>query len=282
MVTSILAPIGGQDMPQGHCSRCGRVWTLNERQGVCQWCHKPASCITTTSKPRLIKSRSNQRRKQSYDSGNGYDHLQGEWLTYYKVALPFANSVPDKNDLLHTIISNLADAGRSNGHEPDNQSWMYRIASFAKAQYWRDHYRQINGLDCGRCSNKQRQTCKRDLLYGKCPKLVKIESLNKSITDSEGNLTELGNLIADDKALDLDAWLDYKTFLLTSPERLILIGEKIQQGIALTKGEHCYIQRFRKREQKKLIQGEQFNPFCPNTIVAAPLRLASRSLTDTD
>ncbi len=99
--------------------------------------------------------------------------------------------------------------------------------------------------------------------------LVKIDSLNKPIADSDGNLTELGNLIADDRTLDLDAWLDSKTFLLTSPERLILIGEKIRDRIALTKGEHCYIQRFRKQEQKKLVQDEQFVPLCPNTVVAA-------------
>jgi len=252
-VAAPAAPNGDNHNHQGHCSRCGKIWTLKERQGICQWCHKPASCQSSTSKPRHIKSRSNGRRKQPNGNGNGYDHLQGEWLTYYKVALPFANSVPDREDLLHTIIANLADAGRNNGHKPDNQSWMYRIASFTKAQYWRDHYRQINGLDCGRCSNKQRQKCKRDWLYGKCPKLVKIESLNKPIADSEGNLTELGELIADDKAIDLDAWLDIKTFLLTSPERLILIGEKIRDGIALTNKEHQYLWRFRQKEQKSLL-----------------------------
>ncbi len=255
-VAAPAAPNGDNGNHQGHCSRCGKVWTLKEGQGVCQWCGKPASCQTTKSKPRHIKSRSNGRRKQP--NGNSYDHLSGEWLTYYKVALPFANSVPDREDLLHTIISNLADAGRNNGHKPDNQSWMYRIASFTKAQYWRDHYRQINGLDCGRCSNKQRQECKKDWLYGRCPKLVKIESLNKPIADHEGNMTELGELIADDKALDLDAWLDYKTFLLSSPERLILIGEKIRDGTALTNAEMIYLCRFRKREQKNLFQNERF------------------------
>jgi hypothetical protein len=105
--------------------------------------------------------------------------------------------------------------------------------------------------------NKGR-SAKRTGLYGKCPKLVKIESLNKPIADSEGNLTEFGELIADDKALDLDAWLDYKTFLLTSPERLILIGEKIRDRIALTRAEQKYIERFRKQEQKKLFQDVAF------------------------
>ena len=268
-VAAPAAPNGDNGNHQGHCSRCGKIWTLNERQGICQWCHKPASCQSSTSKPRHIKSRSNGRRKQPNGNGNGYDHLEGEWLTYYKVALPFANSVPDREDLLHTIIANLADAGRNNGHKPDNQSWMYRIASFTKAQYWRDHYKRTNGLTCGNCSTKQRRKCKKDWLYGECPKLVKVESLSKPVIDGEGNITELGELIADDKALDLDAWLDYKTFLLTSPERLILIGEKIRDGIALTKAEQKYIERFRKREQKKLFQDVAFSPLCPNTIVAA-------------
>jgi len=262
VVTSVIvAPSDGQDNPQGHCSRCGKVWILNERQGVCPWCGHLAICQSSQTKPRHIKSRSNGRRKQPYENNNGYDHLQGEWLTYYKVALPFANSVPDRDDLLHTIIANLADAGSNNGHKPDNPSWMYRIASFAKAQYWRDHYKHTNGLTCGNCSSKQRRKCKEEWLYGKCPKLVKIESLNKPIIDGEGNLTELGELIADDKTIDLDAWLDYKTFLLTSPERLTIIGEKIQEGTALTHAERNYLYKYRRREQNKLFQGGHFSPF---------------------
>jgi len=252
MVTVTAAPQPAPQPAAGHCSKCGKVWTLNERQGVCQWCGKPANCQSTTAKPRHIKSRPRPSRKQANDNDNGYHHLPEPYLTFYNVAVPFAKSVPDTEDLLHTIIANLIDAGRSNGHKPDNHSWMYRIASFTKADYWRDHYRHTNGLDCGRCSLKQRRKCKEDWLYGKCPKLVKVESLNKPIIDGEGNLTELGDLIADDKALDLDAWLDSKTFLLSSPERLLLIGEKIRDGIALTNKEHQYLWRFRQRELKSL------------------------------
>jgi len=145
----------------------------------------------------------------------------------------------------------LADAG-NNGHKPDNPSWMYRIASFTKAQYWRDHYKHTNGLTCGNCSKAQRRKCKDGWLYGECPKLVKVESLNKPIIDGEGNLTELGELIADDKALDLDAWVDSRTFIRGAPERLLLIGKKLQDGIPLGNGDDCYLRRFRKREQKRL------------------------------
>ncbi|MFC1995233.1 hypothetical protein ACFLVK_02370, partial [Chloroflexota bacterium] len=83
--------------------------------------------------------------------------------------------------------------------------------------------------------------------------LVKIESLNKPIIDSQGNLTELGELIADDKALDIDAWIDARTFLLGAPERLLTIGGKIRDRITLTESERQYLSYWRKREQKSLI-----------------------------
>jgi len=59
----------------------------------------------------------------------------------------------------------------------------------------------------------QRQKHKEDSLYLECPKAIKLESLNKPIIDSEGHTTELGELIADDKTLDLDAWVDFRDFL---------------------------------------------------------------------
>ena len=242
-----------QNAIQGHCSQCQRVWTLTEPQGVCQWCGKPATCQTITANPRKLPTR---RRKPAPvpPIGKDFERLPEPHLTFYNVALPFARGVPtqDQEDLLHTIISNLADAGRNGKPKPDNPSWMYRIASFTKADYWRERYKLTNGLDCGHCSNKQRRKCKEDWLYSECPKAIKVESMNKPIIDSEGNLTERGNLIADDKALPLDAWLDNKTFLLATPKRLLLIGEKLRQGEALTHYERTILSRFRERERKRL------------------------------
>ncbi len=157
MVTAVISPA---PPPQGHCSLCGKVWTLNERQGVCQWCGKPASYQTTKAKPRHFKSRSNGKRKQP--NGNGYDHLQGEWLTYYKVASRFAHKAKaeDTQDLLHDIILTLATAERNNGHKPFTEAVMYRIASRTVADYWRSYYKASKGLDCGSCSQKQRRKCR--------------------------------------------------------------------------------------------------------------------------
>lgn len=129
---------------------------------------------------------------------------------------------------------------------------MYRIASFSVAQYWRTYYKLTNGLDCGHCSTKQKRECREHDLYSECPKLIKLESLNKPIIDSEGNLTELGDLIADDKALDLDAWLDIRTFLLGCPDRLIAIAQKKLDGIPLDKTDQKYLERFRQQAQKRL------------------------------
>jgi len=244
----------------GHCSRCGKVWTLNERQGVCQWCGKPATCQSSTSKPRHIKSRSNNRRKQLH-SGNGYDRLTGQWLTYYKIASKFTHKAKaeDTEDLLHDIILTLALAERNNGHEPFTEAVLYRIASRTVTDYWRTYYKANTGLDCWHCNKVQRLKCHTHWLYAQCPKAVKLESLEKPIIDSEGNLTELGELIADDKALDLDAWTDAKTFLLGFPQRLLALAHKRAGGIALNDKDRDYLRRFRQSEQKRLFQTSQNN-----------------------
>jgi len=203
-----------------------------------------------------IKSRSNGRKRQARPVGdNGYDQLDGEWLTYYKVASKFTHKAQaqDREDLLHTIILNLAIAGKSNGHKPDNLSWMYRIASFTVAQYWRDYYQRINGIDCGHCSNQQRKRCKQQDLYSECPRAIRIESLNKPIVGEDGHISELAELIADDKAIDLDQWIDDKTWLAGCPQRLIDIAQKIQDGIPLTNADKLYLGKWRKRQQKRLI-----------------------------
>jgi len=160
----------------------------------------------------------------------------------------------DKEDILHTIIMTLADVERNNGHKPFTEAVMYRIASRTVADYWFSHYEINNGLDCKHCSKTQRHKCKEDSLYSQCPKAIKLESLNKPIIDSEGHTTELGELIADDKALDLGAWLDARTFLLGFPQRLLAIAHKRLDSTPLDKKDQKYLERFRRQEQQRLIQ----------------------------
>ena len=253
-VTALPTPNGDNGNPQGHCSQCGKVWTLNERQGVCQWCGHLAVCQSSQTKPRHIKSRSNGRRKQP--NGNGYDQLPEPHLTYYKVASRFSHKakVEDTEDLLHDIILTLAVAERNNGHKPFTEATMYRIASRAVADYWRAQYKLNSGLTCCNCSKAQRRKCKDDDLYTECPKAIKLESLDKPILDNEGNLTTLGELIADDKALDLDGWVSNSTWELGYPQRLVDIAYKLHRDEPLGNGDRSYLKRFRKQAQISLFR----------------------------
>ena len=147
----------------GHCSNCGKIWTLEARQGVCQWCERPAVCQTTrTQALRSIKSKSNGRKRQADTNGNGYDQLDGEWALFYKVASRFSHKAQaqDREDLLQDIMITLADVARNNGHKTLTEPTMYRIASYEVADYWRTQYKLTNGLDCGSCSKAQRQKCR--------------------------------------------------------------------------------------------------------------------------
>ena len=269
-MSSSVTALGEYSRPGGFCSRCHKVWVLKERQGVCRWCGKVATCQTKeTSALRSFKSSRSTRPKQT--EAVGYDHLSGQWLTFYTIASKFSHKAkPDeRDDLLHDIIITLADVERNNGHHPFTEAAMYRIASRAQALYWRKRYRIDNGLTCGDCSKAQRLKCKEDWLFAACPKAVKLESLNKPVIDDEGNTTELGDLIADDRALDLDAWLDANTFLLHCPDRLIAIAEKRRDGQSLTQVELNYLCRFRKREQIRLFEGVMNWPHSATNTVGA-------------
>ncbi|MFC2048158.1 hypothetical protein ACFLSK_01860 [Chloroflexota bacterium] len=133
----------------------------------------------------------------------------------------------DKEDILHTIIMTIADVDRNYGHKPFTEAVMYRIASLILADYWFSRYSYNNGLDCKQCREAQRHKCKEDYLYPECPKAIKLERLNQPIIDSEGHTTELGELITDDKALDLEAWVDVRTSLLGFSQRLLAIAHKL-------------------------------------------------------
>jgi len=239
----------------GHCSKCGKIWTLEARQGVCQWCGELTTCQTSrTQALRSLKSRSNGRKRQADSNGNGYDQLDGEWLTYYEVASRFSHKAKaqDREDLLQDIMIALADVARNNGHKPLTEPAMYRIASVTVVHYWRAQYKLTNGLDCGSCSKAQRAKCRSEWLYSECPKAIKLVYLSKPITDSEGNLTELGELIADDKAINLQAWVEASTWERGYPERLVEIAYKLDNGEKLTATDSQYLWRYRKRTQKPL------------------------------
>ena len=153
-----------------------------------------------------------------------YDRLDGEWLNWYQVAHRFEHKVPaqDRGDIKHNIILELAKARARDG-KPIPIPRAYRIASLVVALYWRQETRKPTML-----------------------------SLNSEIDNGDGDSTELIETIADDKAIDLSAWLDAKTWLIGCPIRLVQIAHKKLDGQALTHGDRTYLWKLRKRDQKCL------------------------------
>ena len=185
-------------------------------------------------------------------------------MTYYRIAMRFAHKAMtgDRDDLLHTIIEGLAKVAQRKADKGEgfSEPAMYRVAEHIKDHYWYRHYAYHNGLDCQHCSRDQRAKCRynwshSDWAYADCHRAIQLESLNQPITDGEGNITELAELIADDKALDLAEWVDSRTWLLGAPIRLKAIAVKRSNGDALTHAERQYLSKLRKRRQLSLARG---------------------------
>ena len=155
-----------------------------------------------------------------------YDRLDGEWLKWYETAHRFEHKVPaqDRGDIRHNIILELALARARDGDKPFSEAMMCRVASFVVADYWRKAKRKLTLL-----------------------------SLDTEIGNGDGDTTGLIETIADDKAIDVEAWLDARTFLLGCPQRLVQIANKKVKGIPLNNADMIYLCRFRKREQKGLL-----------------------------
>jgi len=141
--------------------------------------------------------------------GNGYDQLNGDWGLFYKIAKRFTYKVvrEDSEDFLHDLFLAFARVKASyqvKGKEL-TEGGLMRVAQYELADYWRKHFKRINGIECSRCSQEQREKCKDWYLYPDCPKAIKLESLDKLVEDGNGDSTPLYELIADDRAVDLVA-----------------------------------------------------------------------------
>ena len=150
-----------------------------------------------------------------------------DWQKYISIADKFQHKakVEDREDLRQSIIVRLAEVEiKYNGSGKSlTEGGMVRVASYMVMEYWHNLKRKPTIL-----------------------------SLNHEIEDGEGNTIELIDTLADDKAIDLDAWLDSRTFLLGCPRRLVQIAYKRYSGKRLCAKDKMYLQRFRQREQKRL------------------------------
>ena len=151
-----------------------------------------------------------------------------DWDKYISIADKFQRKARygDREDLRQTIIVRLADVElKYNGSGKSlTEGGMVRMASYTVMEYWRGVMR-----------------------------LPPITSLNETVEDGDGNETELYQMLADDKAIDVDAWLDAKLWLYRAPPRLVKIAYKKVAGYSLTSAEQTYLCRQRQKSQKELI-----------------------------
>ena len=190
-------------------------------------------------------------------NGNGYDQLDGDWLTYYKVAKGFVRRVrpEDRGDFLHDLLLVMAKVKVKYNlvGKPLTEAGLIRVACYEVAGYWRKWFKRINGRECGQCSQAQRHKCREEDLYRECPKAIKMESLDRVIEDGNGDSTELHEMIADDNAVDIVARLDARLILQGYPRRLVQIAYKKYAGYPLTNDERAYLYRHRRKAQKRLV-----------------------------
>jgi len=149
-----------------------------------------------------------------------------DWGKYSEIADRFQHKArfQDREDLRHNIIVRLAEVAQRNGHKPLTEGAMVRVASYVVLEYW--HTEKRNG---------------------------KVISLNNTIEDGEGDTIEMIDTIADDKAIDLEAWVDARTWLLGCPKRLIEVAHKRVIGTPLDNADKLYLGKWRKKAQKRLL-----------------------------
>jgi DNA-directed RNA polymerase specialized sigma24 family protein len=149
-----------------------------------------------------------------------------DWQKYIEIAdkFQYKAKAADREDLRQDIILRLAEVASNNGHKPFTEGAMVRVASYTVMSYWRDRMRKPTIL-----------------------------SLNGELSDGDGDgdTVELWQTLADDRAIDVEAWIDAKRWLLGCPKRLVQIAYKRYVGKLLDYRERMYLTRYRQKELKK-------------------------------
>jgi hypothetical protein len=147
-----------------------------------------------------------------------------DWQKYIEIADRFQHKAKpaDREDLRQDIILRLAEVASNNGHKPFTEGAMVRVASYTVMAYWRDLMRKPTIL-----------------------------SLNGELSDGDGDTAELWQTLADDRAIDLEAWQDAKRWLLGCPKALVRIAYKRYVGKPLDRREQTYLNHYQTRRLKR-------------------------------
>lgn len=192
---------------------------------------------------------------RGYRPGGGGDEalageLQGDWGIYARIAEYFVRKVKleDREDFRHDLILEMAKvkAKYEVKGKPLTEAGMMRVCSYELTAYWEKERLKARGIivDCGNCGKEQRQKCRDEGTNLRCRKVKRFVSLNQAIGDDG---LELGEVLADDNALDLDAWVDARALLRRFPRKLIMIGYKQIAGISLSGEDKAYLKIWREK-----------------------------------
>jgi len=170
--------------------------------------------------------------RQGNGNGNGYDHLQGDWALFYKVARYFVHKVKyeDREDFLHDLMLEMAKvkAKYEVKGKPLTEAGLMRVASYEVTEYWHTLLRHR-------------------------PTILSLnDKADNGNGDGDSEAGEVIDFLADDNTVDLDLMLDIRRFLLGCPRRLVQIAYKRYSGRQLDSNEQRYLNRYRKEHQKVL------------------------------
>jgi len=126
-----------------------------------------------------------------------YDRLPEPWREWAKIARNFIwtlNDHQDREDLMHNIIVRLAEVAEVYHQRgiPFNKGACIKVAEYTRLRFYH-----------------QKKRWKR----------VYSVSLNSMVSDSDGNETEMIQIILDEKGINLDAWLDFKHYYQSRPQK---------------------------------------------------------------
>jgi DNA-binding Lrp family transcriptional regulator len=196
---------------------------------------------------------------RGYRPGDGGDEalageLEGDWGTYAKIAEYFVRKVKleDREDFRHDLILEMAKvkAKYEVKGKPLTEAGMMRVCSYELTAYWEKERMRARGIivDCGNCGKEQRQRCRDESPNLRCRKAKRFVSLNQAIGDDG---LELWEVLADDNALDLDAWVDARALLRRFPRKLTMIGYKEIAGIPLSGEDKAYLKLWRENGRQE-------------------------------
>jgi DNA-directed RNA polymerase specialized sigma24 family protein len=136
-------------------------------------------------------------RDDGHSEALSYDRLEQPWHQWAKIAKSFSLQLDnhmDREDLMHDIIVRIAEVAEEyrQKRKPLTKGGCIRVAQYTRLRFYH-----------------QKKRWKR----------VFSVSLNSVVRDEDGNKRELIETILDENGINLGAWLDFKNFYQSRPQK---------------------------------------------------------------